>query len=701
MNEEGMSGAERERLDPALKHLFDDPVIKVALDYGDRARLETLLRQHRKHSCDPDEIAVIDAALADRRLFMMPVTRPPAPGSRGGFSHILMGESDRDPEDHSYISTLWLALFGIPVSPVARYLVRREPDGSITYLGTQPLRGPILWWRRLPVVLLIVVAALFGYWTCDSIRRPNVHMISGLEQQVVVRFGDEEIDLSPGDRVERRFEAGKYRVQVLTTDGRLVMEETITVPLGSGAIVYNVLGAAPVSFERFVYAASPGPPLESRFCGGRTVVPAGDIDYVFEDPPEEDFEAREVRALYLSDDHWRVTHETLVSEGESVLARLLGERMARLDPENRAAVECAFFGLTGPGAADEARRLRDELLAIVPENIEVHFGYQGALRGLGLAKVLIREYSALRDENPGSPDRGYLLARTLEPDRARPLYEELVAEHPDHLGLKWGLSGLCFRTLEFERAVDLRRSFPDDWLRIVLWEQAMSLAALGRTDEAVRLVGDTLEGEDEFPEYHVTLYIRMLRHAGDPNGRERWEPYIDRTYRDTDLGPDARIAFAALAGAWEDVEGRLGEIRDAVIRRSVDVMSLARTDPDRAASILMTASKEEHDWIDDPTLLLLAGRLVESGEARAAEGVIAGVSRVDDAGRRELRSAILDGNRQAGIHILDIELQAAILFLHARSLPAGAERDALLKRARTCDVLRGPVTTAMETWPER
>jgi hypothetical protein len=72
-----------------------------------------------------------------------------------GMGGRMYGESNRDPEDGTYITTYYFVFFFIPIVPIARYRVFASGN-SYHFIGKAPLRTVDKWH------IGIVVAAILG-----------------------------------------------------------------------------------------------------------------------------------------------------------------------------------------------------------------------------------------------------------------------------------------------------------------------------------------------------------------------------------------------------------------------------------------------------------------------------------------------------------------------------------------------------------
>src|SRR2546427_786735 len=116
--EERLKALRRER----LKDLMYDVEIARAVE-NDRPRdLYRLLSKKRKTSGMAEQ-ASISELLNTRRLFAEKIRRAPTMYTVNGVGTSLYGKQEEDPNDGTYIATLFVVLLFAPLYPLGQYLV--------------------------------------------------------------------------------------------------------------------------------------------------------------------------------------------------------------------------------------------------------------------------------------------------------------------------------------------------------------------------------------------------------------------------------------------------------------------------------------------------------------------------------------------------------------------------------------------------
>ena len=84
------------------------------------------------------------------------VKTAPSLATINGVGARMYGETDRDPEDGTYITTYYFVFLFIPIFPMARYRVLASGNGY-HFIGKAPLRAVDKWH------IGIVVAVILGF----------------------------------------------------------------------------------------------------------------------------------------------------------------------------------------------------------------------------------------------------------------------------------------------------------------------------------------------------------------------------------------------------------------------------------------------------------------------------------------------------------------------------------------------------------
>jgi tetratricopeptide (TPR) repeat protein len=126
----------------------------------DKAR--RVLATRRRSTRDPLVRKRIDDFIRDPRNLLAPITSAPGLFTYNGFGTGLWGERSRT-IDGTHVTTLCLVFLFLPFFPLASYLARREGEGWRFY-GRVPLSPFAFWYRRVAVLVPVVMAVLGGGW---------------------------------------------------------------------------------------------------------------------------------------------------------------------------------------------------------------------------------------------------------------------------------------------------------------------------------------------------------------------------------------------------------------------------------------------------------------------------------------------------------------------------------------------------------
>jgi hypothetical protein len=228
---------------------------------------------------------LVKALLARRRLFLQPLTSKPWLFTYNSVGATVYGSAELDPGDQTSIKTQYFVLGFLPVFPLGAFLTRPAGKGW-TFFGRVPLSVRDYFWQRgmaSAALLLVLGGALSAFL---SARYNTVHLANALPFPVNVKIGSAEQVVKAGSVGSLRSVVGTQRVEV-RSQGNLIDQDSIEVPRGYDAVVYNVLGAAGVYLETVVYSEKAADNSEQQgqlFCGHKSIA-IDDVDYAFRDPP--------------------------------------------------------------------------------------------------------------------------------------------------------------------------------------------------------------------------------------------------------------------------------------------------------------------------------------------------------------------------------------------------------------------------------
>ena len=130
----------------------------------------------------------------------------------------------------------------------------------------------------LSAPLLIVACALAAL--IDSQLRQELSVVNGLAQPVTVDFDGVKVRVDGGGRAQVTLSTGSHNPRVECDSGAVVEDGAIVVPPRTQAVVYNVLGAAPLYRQSLIYSAPQGnspPPTEPLLYAGLRLFAADNI----------------------------------------------------------------------------------------------------------------------------------------------------------------------------------------------------------------------------------------------------------------------------------------------------------------------------------------------------------------------------------------------------------------------------------------
>ena len=124
---------------------------EFAIDPELRKKIEADLVTVREHA-EHEEI------LKD----LKPIKKAPELSTINGIGQTLYGQSNYESKLHSYLTTLYFVILGIPILPLARYRVIDTGENSYRFLGKAPLRRKDKWHIAAFAVLVLAVVVWIG-----------------------------------------------------------------------------------------------------------------------------------------------------------------------------------------------------------------------------------------------------------------------------------------------------------------------------------------------------------------------------------------------------------------------------------------------------------------------------------------------------------------------------------------------------------
>ena len=696
-----------------MQRLLNEPDVQAAIQAGDPAGLEEMLRRRRRFEPNPHVCRKLDELLENRRLFVRPIGRAPAMATFNGIGTMLYGRRDFDPADGAHFATLWFTLLFIPLIPLRQYLVRDVGGGSYEFLGMVPMsRGPRQM-RQIVVALLVAAVAGLIVKTWYSSTRADVHFLNGLDSAVTIAAGDDVFQVEPDSRIVRRFALGVRMVRVTSPQGELLEEQELAIAGGRDLIVYNVLGAAPLIVETITYLSNPaakldeGEPDFKHFIGQR-IVRQDKVDYPFRDPPETinlpaNASVKRRKHAFVVPGGWRVSLNLLLSLDDQHGIVALMEPVAQAASADATTVLLAWSLISSMQGSEQGMHFIERLVERSPDSVEAHRVRQEAMRRMGQRDKALEIYRRMAADQPDSPTACYLRAR-LEPFRkSHDLFRDLASRFPDDYYAVNGYAHSLAMSRRFADAVSFFERARQLRNKSVLfsWDVYLaSLVAAGRTDDAIaRLVEECRREPEAVSLGTAVLYGQLAQLLPGASSPYPADHYLQSLETDPDQ-VDAVRAWFDLRVYGKVAPRLLNRLTDEGSRETIVLSVAAMHNPDRALSLANAATPETLGSIDDATLVLLACEAGRLGRNDLARKLLDGVSRRGPEEADALSRFALEGVESDSLAELELGVQASLHHARARrAQAAGESADQHFANARADDALHTAATRACDNWP--
>jgi hypothetical protein len=645
--------------------------------------------------------------LARRRVFLKAITTVPRMFTYNGIGTSMYGRSDLDVNDGSYVATLYLVVLFIPIFPIASYLVRDGQGSgrrSWIVMAKVPAATSTYFWQRavalgvLGLVLVATGSAIEGY------GHGTLHVVNGLDRPITAQLSgaSTRTPVAPGEEAAIRTTVGEHKIEI--RDGERVIESSgLDVPRGRGAVVWNVLGAAPIYLDHEIYSKegasnSDQGPAPQILCG-QSRIAMGDVDYVFSTPPKEislpSGSSAVVKShMGVAPGGWRSCINYLESRGDVEKAARLTLQVARATLATAATMGTEIDEAVGQLPASDSETFAKELLAR-DDSLEANRIYQNVLLESHQRVRAISEYDARLATKPGA-DSEYLALRVRPEVEEHQKIDAVVSRFPRHAYLRRAQALTHYAELELSATASacdaLKELDPKVWLDSI--DACVDgLVGVGRGEEALQaLAGLATDSSATTSSRHdaEVLAYRVAHRIG------KAAPEVKPD--DDDEDPEAAPLYARARTGLPLDPAAIEKVKNEPLREALRVSVDARSNPDAALArvrrgdpmtalrlpaavhVLLLAEASRRDDSSD-----VAARLAAGGLGRGAEAIT---------------SFVRTGRVTDEVAGLPLEMRAAMELARSRVAGLSAkERTELVALARTSDILQGPVTVALSSWP--
>lgn len=623
--------------------------------------------------------------LARRRLFLEPITSAPGLFTLNGVGVRVYGESERE-DDGLSIGVHFIVVVFVPVFPLGAYLYRSEGN-QYRFFGKAPLGGITWAWKNGVAALAGMGLLAAGYGAFHASRFADVWVVNALPVDVQASVGEATATIAAGSRLEMEVPSGDAHVRILLPDGALFEEGELEAKAGKDLVLWNVGGLAPLYVEKVIYATSPPPNPEPEILCGQTAVVRGNLDHVFEDPPE---------SISLPKGSGSVTHTHVDQEGtdwricagwaaSANIHSPVGQTILRALDNPVLGREGLMASLAIRAENQDFSEIADWLGARVAASAEVddHRLYQSIMESAGRMEELRPVYAARHEAHPDDVDATYLYARLLPAPEALTLANQGLAKSPDHLYLLRTRSFAHYESRRFEEAAaDMARSrelAPDRFFeQATIWLETH--AALGRYDVAAEACQP-----QPSPSPDLVLSCRRLAAL---SGEEIPSPVPE----------DETLAGATLLEARLGVDADPADLGEGEPPEVLAIYNALHKSPEAGLAALQAAPDLPTLALDEESALILFGAALAAGDTASAERMRSPLGR--QPAWPGLLAFVESGVQRAEFEDATHPIRAVAELARSR-MPglSAAERKALRDSARRDDLLHGMVAMGLARWP--
>jgi len=557
--------------------------------------------------------------------------------------------------------------------------------------------------RRREIAAAVVLAVLTFtsiHFVVGRSRSGTIHLLNGLDVPVLVEVDGRSRAIDPQSQSVIVVPNGAYLATTKTRDGRLVERAVVIADSHPDAVVYNVLGAAPLLDARVHYSSGPKSddlPRDVNFHGGERLAVVDDLDYVFTEPPKSISSERSSgdivkHALLAPPGGVSSTTSYLLGTDRAAHAVELQRRLLRLDATP---IKVLNFASESAWAAYGGEDATVPLLAAIVRTSAVAQD-DVAARYLMAVGCRANCESARRIVTSSSPQESLARRITLlrglgEADMRRDV-AELAATHPEEPDVARAVAWLALVDGKWAECSEAYgRAMKSKFGDFDVEELAWCLQAQGKHREALAEAARVADSGGDASWLGAITYARIAAAGTETPGT-----YIDKLEPD----PPAR---SAVKGVWLGVFDRMGEMPKPGPVADTLGIAVAATESSDAGIERAKAKLAGVRGLPVALGVMLGAELARRGDLPAAERVL-------DANRglRLPASAIIDFVLRGSVHPLlfrlDPETRAALDFIRARRLEQlGEDPYPLYALAQKRDLLNGWVHRLIRAWaaPER
>lgn len=563
---------------------------------------------------------------------------------------------------------------------------------------------------RLTLAGTALCALLLGGLLFAVSEEQTVYFVNALDLPVVVTVdGGRTHTVLAGGRVSQSLTSGVHHVEVKTAEGQALEQGSLYVKSSSDrAVVWNVLGAAPLYVQSHVYtrhSKQSARPSLLTYAGAR-LVDRENVDYLFSNPPSsistKDNSGRAIVKLQLAmaPGGWRTSLNILEGDGSYALLAKLGEALLQVDPRQQDAFDAALKGWHRAEGTEAALGFLRRTMKAHPGMLTAHAHYQQLLQSLGQREHLRSFYGGLVEKSPEAALLQYFLAQVEPPAEGLARLEKLVEQHPGETLYRRERARLRFLTgryadavADYDAAVDAEQPVEPHAASAYV----RSLLALEQAPAALAMAARFGEAGPKMDWRLALLYGRVGRFVA----KNDWPKGLDFFVNRASAGRSDRVVSIWIAARLgEEVsEEDLRSLPSEEMRQAIVIHGTAWMSVEDAWMACSTASPSALEMLDTTTALLLAAEFERAGDTVLAGRLFDTLALHVPLSREELRAAVFAPGGEAVLAHLDPEWRAAVRVARARRMDSqGLDSRATYAAVVRDDLFRGLVSRASRKW---